>query len=167
MMIMNLMGVDYESITDGEGVRTSIFISGCKHNCSGCHNPSSHDFLAGREFTKDDLYAIIKYIKNVPYISGITLTGGDPMFSAVELIPYINIIKSELPYINIWIYSGFRYEEIIADDSMFNLLKLCDVLVDGRFEIEKKDLTIPYRGSINQRVIDIQKSMSSGIINII
>ena len=158
---MNIVGVNFESIADGEGVRVVIFCSGCLHNCKGCHNPTSHSFTVGREFTNALQSKIISYIKNTPFISGITLSGGDPMYNAKELLPFVQRIRNEFPNKTVWIYSGFTYHEILKDNDMLELLKLCDVLVDGRFIIEQRDITLPYRGSRNQNIIDINKSINS------
>lgn len=156
---MNIAGINFESVVDGDGVRVVVFISGCYHNCKGCHNPTSHPFTAGQIFTEKLQDEIIAYIQNTPFISGLTLSGGDPMYSAKDIIPFVTRLKQEIPNISIWVYSGFTYEEIQKESDMFNLLKLCDVLVDGEFILEQRDVTLPYKGSRNQRIIDIQKSI--------
>lgn len=155
----NICGINFESIVDGDGVRVTVFFSGCQHHCKGCHNPISHNFNAGRQFTEELQEQIITYIKETPYISGITLSGGDPMFSARQIIPFVKRLKKCLPYINIWVYSGFTYDELLRDKWRKKLLELCDVLVDGRFMLSQRDPTLSYRGSRNQRIIDIQKSI--------
>lgn len=158
---MNVSGINFESIADGEGVRVVVFISGCLHNCKGCHNPASHSFTAGQPFTSDLQDKIVAYIKNTPFISGLTLSGGDPMYSAEELIPFVQKLRSEVDGVTVWIYSGFLYEEIKQNEEMAELLKQCDVLVDGEFVLEQRDITLAYKGSQNQRIIDIQKSMTN------
>lgn len=161
---MNVSGINFESIADGEGVRVVVFISGCLHNCKGCHNPASHSFTAGQPFTSDLQDKIVAYIKNTPFISGLTLSGGDPMYSAEELIPFVQKLRSEVDGVTVWIYSGFLYEEIKQNEEMSELLKQCDVLVDGEFVLEQRDITLAYKGSQNQRIIDIQKSMTNNKI---
>lgn len=156
---MNIAGINFESVVDGDGVRVVVFVSGCLHNCKGCHNPASHSFTAGQPFTDELQDEIISYIQKTPFVSGLTLSGGDPMYSAAEIMPFVERLKSELKSISIWIYSGFTYEEICKDTDMFRLLKLCDVLVDGEFILEQRDITLSYKGSRNQRIIDIQKSI--------
>lgn len=156
---MNIAGINFESVVDGDGVRVVVFVSGCLHNCKGCHNPASHSFTAGQPFTDELQDEIISYIQKTPFVSGLTLSGGDPMYSAAEITPFVERLKSELKTISIWIYSGFTYEEIFKDTDMFRLLKLCDVLVDGEFILEQRDITLFYKGSRNQRIIDIQKSI--------
>lgn len=161
---MNVSGINFESIADGEGVRVVVFISGCLHNCKGCHNPASHSFTAGQPFTSDLQDMIVAYIKNTPFISGLTLSGGDPMYSAEELIPFVQKLRSEVDGVTVWIYSGFLYEEIKQNEEMAELLKQCDVLVDGKFVLEQRDITLAYKGSQNQRIIDIQKSINDNKI---
>lgn len=161
---MNVSGINFESIADGEGVRVVVFISGCLHNCKGCHNPASHSFTAGQPFTSDLQDKIVAYIKNTPFISGLTLSGGDPMYSAEELIPFVQKLRSEVDGVTVWIYSGFLYEEIKQNEEMSELLKQCDVLVDGEFVLEQRDITLAYKGSQNQRIIDVQKSITDNKI---
>lgn len=161
---MNVSGINFESIADGEGVRVVVFISGCLHNCKGCHNPASHSFTAGQPFTSDLQDKIVAYIKNTPFISGLTLSGGDPMYSAEELIPFVQKLRSEVVGVTVWIYSGFLYEEIKQNEEMAELLQQCDVLVDGEFVLEQRDITLAYKGSQNQRIIDVQKSITDNKI---
>jgi anaerobic ribonucleoside-triphosphate reductase activating protein len=161
---MNISGIIYESIVDGSGVRTTIFISGCKHNCYGCQNPKLHSFTNGKEFTIDLQKQIINDIKSNPLIKGITLSGGDPFFSSTEVLSFVKLIKEKLPLIDIWIYSGFTYEEIIQNDDMKSLLKECNILVDGKFILEKRDITLQFKGSSNQRIINIQETLRKGEI---
>ncbi len=160
---MYISGIQYESIVDGDGLRVTIFCSGCYWDCKGCHNPNTHSFTNGRKFDLSLQNHIIDYIKNNPMIKGITLSGGDPMFSAKDLVHFIKKLKEEINYINIWCYTGFTYENIInCNDERFQLLKLCDVLVDGKFIIELKDITLKFRGSSNQRLINIKESLMKG-----
>jgi anaerobic ribonucleoside-triphosphate reductase activating protein len=162
---MYISGIQYESIVDGEGLRTTLFISGCKWNCKDCHNIKTHSFTYGKTFNNKLQNEVISYIKNNPMIKGITLSGGDPMFSASDLLEFVETLKLEIPYINIWCYSGFTYEDIIEDnDDKYNLLKMCDVLVDGLFDISLKDIRLCYRGSSNQRIIDVQESLNQNKI---
>lgn len=153
-------GLQKDSIVDGSGIRTVIWFQGCLHHCYMCHNPETWDLNGGIVFDLDD---IKEEIKNLKYQSGITLSGGDPFFqaeSATEIAKYAH--KCNL---NVWCYTGFTYEELIeADDDKKNLLKNVDVLVDGRFENEKKSLACKFRGSTNQRIIDVPKSIEQGDI---
>ena len=144
-----------ETTSDGEGVRLSCYFSGCSLACKGCHNPISWDSNFGEYFGKEKQSEIITQLKNM-IKPNITLTGGNPLES-YDLYEFILNLKKEIPNVNIWIYSGFTIEEIVLNENMFSILKLCDTLVDGRFEIDKKDLTLAYRGSSNQRIINIKE----------
>lgn len=161
---MNISGINFESVVDGEGVRIVVFVSGCLHNCKGCHNPTSHSFEAGRPFTEELQDEIIDYINKTPFISGATISGGDPMYSAKAVADFVRRLRTEVKDISLWIYSGFRYENILQNSEMLDLLKLCDVLVDGEFILEQRDMTLSYKGSRNQRIIDIQKSLTQNEI---
>lgn len=152
---MNISGIMYDSIVDGEGIRNTIFFSECHHHCKGCHNPETWDKNYGYEFTKELQNEFINQCKNNVLLDGITLSGGDPMYSSIEIIPFIKKFKSECPNLDIWIYSGFSYEDILQNKDMNKLLKLCDVLVDGIFIEELRDTTIKFRGSTNQRIIKL------------
>ena len=153
-------GLQKDSIVDGSGIRTVIWFQGCLHHCYMCHNPEKWELNGGIVFDLDD---IKEEIKNLKYQSGITLSGGDPFFqaeSATEIAKYAHECN-----LNVWCYTGFTYEELIeADDDKKNLLKNVDVLVDGRFENEKKSLACKFRGSTNQRIIDVPKSIEQGDI---
>jgi len=166
---MNISGIVYESLVDGIGVRTTIFISGCRHNCKGCQNPEIQNFHDGKEFTLELQKEIINQIKNNPLIQGITLSGGDPMFSAKELVEFVRLAKKELNDINLWCYTGYTYEEVrySKDLDMIDLLKMCNVLVDGKFIEEQKDITLSFRGSSNQRIIDIKESLKQNKVVIV
>ena len=144
-----------ETTSDGEGVRLSCYFSGCSLACKGCHNPISWDNNFGEYFGKEKQSEIITRLKNM-IKPNITLTGGNPLES-YDLYEFILYLKKEIPNVNIWIYSGFTIEEVILNENMLSILKLCDILVDGRFEINKKDLALAYRGSKNQRIIDIKE----------
>ncbi|MCM1222538.1 MAG: anaerobic ribonucleoside-triphosphate reductase activating protein [Lachnospiraceae bacterium] len=161
---MNVAGINFESVADGEGVRVVIYVSGCLHNCKGCHNPTSHSFTAGQPFTEQLQEEIITYINNTPFISGLTLSGGDPMYSAEEITPFVRALRQANKNVTVWIYSGFSYEEILENSEMLELLSVCDVLVDGRFILEQRDMTLSYKGSRNQRIIDVQQSLQCGNI---
>ena len=117
---MNVSGINFESIADGDGVRVVVYISGCLHNCKGCHNPTSHSFTAGRPFTEELQREVIEYIKKTPFISGLTLSGGDPMYSASELVPFVTALKEDIKDISVWIYSGFSYEKILENSEMLS-----------------------------------------------
>lgn len=156
MITINISGIEYESIVDGEGIRNTLFVSGCNHKCPDCHNSKTWDFSYGYEFTEELQDKFISKCKENFLVDGITLSGGDPMYSAKELIPFIRKYKEECPLQDIWVYSGFTYEEILENKDMSELLDLCNVLVDGLFIKELKDATLNFRGSTNQRIIKLK-----------
>ena len=155
---MNISGIIWEDIANGEGFRQTIFISGCKHQCKGCQNPETWDFNRGIEFNRDIENKIIEKTRKNTLINGITLTGGDPMYYAKELIPFVKRFKENFPDKDIWLYTGFKWEEILEDEEMTKLAKLCDVIVDEPFILEERDITLPFRGSKNQHIIDCKES---------
>lgn len=146
--MIRLAGFDYESFADAEGVSCVLFISGCKHNCVGCHSPQTHDFNYGIELTDEVIDKINAEIDKRPFLNALVLSGGDPMYSAKELIPMLD--KLHIPNNNIWCYSGFTLDEIKANSDMAALLDKCTHLVDGIFDISKRDITLKFRGSSNQ-----------------
>lgn len=154
---MKISGIIYDSIVDGEGIRNTLFISGCHHKCKNCQNPQTWNFNYGEEFTIDRQMEFIDKCKRNILLDGITISGGDPMYSAKELTIFLKKFKIECPNLNIWIYSGFKYEEIIKNKDMNELLELCDVLVDGVYIEELKDTTLKFRGSTNQRIIRLKR----------
>lgn len=145
-----------DSIVDGEGLRAVIWTQGCSHNCEGCHNPKTHDFNGG---VLKDVEEIKNELKNLTLQDGITLSGGDPFF---QLEPCIEIAKfAKSIGLNVWSYTGFLFEDLIKIEKAKELLKYIDVLVDGKFEIENKSLSIKFRGSTNQRIINVPKSLKN------
>ena len=149
-MSLKISNVIYESLVDAEGVSTVIFFSGCKHYCSGCHSQVTWDFNYGIEVNDELINQINLEIDKRPYLNALVLSGGDPMYSAAEIKEFI--LKIHIPNNNIWCYTGFLMEQIIENYEMRELLNLCNVLIDGQFEIEKRDITLSFRGSSNQRI---------------
>lgn len=154
---MYLCGVNFESMVDGEGVRAVLFVSGCLHNCPYCHSPQTHNFTYGKEVNQDLIDTINSEMNKRPYISGLTLSGGDCMYSPIETQKLLK--KLHIPHNNIWCYTGFKFEELLNNNNQFQLLRHINVLVDGEFEYNKRDITLAFRGSSNQRIIDVQKSL--------
>jgi len=149
----------FDSICDGVGVRASIFVSGCYHGCPGCHNKDAQDFNYGKHFDAKMQKSVLDYCKD-EYVSGITLTGGDPMYNASGLLFFVKKFKTQYPDKDIWIYSGFTYEQIMQDKDMKKLLNHCDVLVDGLYDKTQKDETLSFKGSYNQRIIDLRATLA-------
>lgn len=149
-----------DSIIDGRGIRTVIWFQGCKHNCYGCQNPGTHDFDGGFEITLDEVFRKIDELK---YQQGITLSGGDPFFQASAASEIAKYAHSK--GLNVWAYTGFLYEALVnGDEEKQELLKNIDVLVDGPFMMDKKSLACKFRGSSNQRIIDVKKSLDVGSV---
>ena len=143
-----------DSIVDGPGIRTVIWTQGCSHNCKGCQNPTTHDFQGGFSVNVEE---INKELDNLLGQQGITLSGGDPMFQAGACAKIAKHAK-EIG-LNVWCYTGFTYEQVLKSKEMMELLKQTDVLVDGKFDINEFSLNLDFRGSRNQRIIDVQKSL--------
>lgn len=152
--------ITLDSIVDGPGLRFVIWFQGCAHNCPGCHNPQTQSFKAGCEVDLEDIKKEIKKICDEGIYDGVTFSGGDPLYQIDALEELINYCKSL--NLNTWVYTGFVYEKI--NTIMLNKLKNADILVDGPFEIQKKSFDCLYRGSTNQRIINIQKSLKENKI---
>lgn len=146
-------------MADGPGLRTSIYCAGCDHHCPGCHNPQSWDRNGGHEATVDELLEIIK----ADEFSNVTFTGGDPLYQVEAFTELAKRIKEETSK-TIWCYTGFTYEEILAEERLSAILPYIDVLVDGPFILELRDPELLFRGSSNQRIIYLHEDPSEDII---
>ena len=157
--VIRVCGIEPESIVDGPGFRYVLFVQGCPHRCPGCHNPESHDFDAGEDMTTEEVLADIE--KN-PHLRGVTFSGGEPFCQVHPLLELARKIKAD--GLSLMSYSGYTLEELQArhDPETDELLGLLDVLVDGRYIEAERNLTLIYRGSENQRVIDMNKTRRSG-----
>lgn len=148
--MLHISGVNYESIADADGVACTIFFSGCKHYCNGCHSKDTWDFNYGIPVSEELIKNINEEIDKRPFLSALVLSGGDPMYSAKDILKILP--KIHVPNNTIWCYSGFLLEEIQADDQMKKLLNKCNVLIDGKFEIDKRIINAGFFGSSNQRI---------------
>lgn len=146
-----------DSIVDGEGIRTVVWTQGCPHNCPFCHNPQTHDFKGG---FLEDIDTIKEELSKLKGQDGITLSGGDPMVQPLQCLEIAK--EAHRLKMNVWCYSGYRFEEIMENNNMKKLLEEVDVLVDGKFLIKERSMDLYYRGSRNQRVIDVKKSLKEG-----
>jgi len=159
---VRVAGLIHDSIVDGPGLRFVVFTQGCKKCCDGCHNPDTWDVNGGTEMTADEV--ILEMLRN-PLTDGLTLSGGEPFLQAAECSKLARAARERGS--NVWIYSGFTFEEIAAmaktDQAVKDLMELTDVLVDGRFIASGRTLSLKWRGSRNQRVINIPKSIGTGI----
>lgn len=162
-MEIRIAGVIKESIVDGHGVRFVVFSQGCPHNCPGCQNPQTHDFSGGNIA---DTEKIVKAIMRDPLLSGVTFSGGEPFAQAKPFVQLAKEIRAANPSLDITAYSGYTFEELLnkseADKDIAELLAQCDVLIDGKYIESERDLTLQFRGSRNQRLIDVKKSLEHG-----
>ena len=159
-------------IANGNGIRTSLFVSGCRHRCKNCFNPETWAFDYGQPFTEKDIDFIIESLRP-SYIEGLSLLGGDPAEKENQegLLPLLRRVKKELPEKNIWCYTGYLYEEFAEGKRAFcpstpEFLSYIDIMVDGPFIEEKKNLRLRFRGSENQRVIDVKRTAENQKITI-
>lgn len=152
---LRISGVIEESIVDGPGFRYVIFTQGCPHGCPGCHNPQTHDFNGG---TLIDPLCLLPEIDENPLLSGVTFSGGEPFVQPKALLPLAREIKKR--GLHLLIYSGYTYEQLSAlartDQAIAELLRLCDTLIDGPYVEEERDLTLQFRGSANQRILQLR-----------
>lgn len=160
---IRLSGIAYESLVNGPGMRRVFFAQGCRHNCEGCFNQDTHDFNGGELKNMDDL---IQDVLDNPMLKGITFSGGDPWEQADKFAYMAKAFKKNK--LNIWSYTGYTFEYIMdnmdARKGWRELINNIDVLVDGRFEIDKKDDKLKFKGSSNQRIIDVPKSLELGTV---
>lgn len=158
---IKISGIVKESIVDGPGIRYTIFTQGCPHHCEGCHNPQTHDFSGGNFVS---ISKIVEDIKKDPLLRGITISGGEPFMQARKIANLIS--RLDRSKLNVMVYTGFEYEYLLnnanEENCYLELLKNADILVDGKFKLELKSEKLPFRGSLNQRSIDLNKSLESG-----
>ena len=153
-------------VANGLGVRVSVFVSGCTHHCKNCFNEEAWDFHYGNEFTQKEIDKVIELMDH-SYVAGLSLLGGEPFehINQQGLLPLVKMVKEKFSDKNIWCYSGYTFENDIIDrmckewKETPEFLSYIDVLVDGKFEEDKKDLSLRFRGSSNQRIIDVKKSL--------
>ncbi len=169
---MNYGQIYYTDIANGPGCRTSLFVSGCTHHCKGCFNEETWDFTFGHEYTNDVENKVLESVKP-SYISGLTVLGGEPMEPENQkvLISLYRKVREKVPHATIWIYSGYTWEELTDNENRRchcevtdEILSLIDVLVDGEFIESQKDISLHFRGSANQRLIDVPATLEAGHI---
>jgi len=166
---MNYADIKRIDVANGPGVRVSLFVSGCTHHCKNCFNPEAWDFNYGKAFTQAQIDEIISYLKP-EHIRGLSLLGGEPFEyeNQLGLLPLLRRVREEYPQKDIWCYSGYDYEKDITRNMMVKwpetreLISYIDILVDGEFVEDLKNLSLRFRGSSNQRIIDVHKSLESG-----
>lgn len=160
---MNYSNIILCDTANGEGIRTSLFVSGCTNHCQGCFNEEAQDFNYGQLYTNETEQTILEQISK-PYVAGLSILGGDPLCQTVEgkldLLSLITKIRSL--HKTTWLWTGFTWEEAITNVMNRGIFTLCDVVVDGPFIETQKDLTLAFRGSSNQRIIDVPKTIQTG-----
>lgn len=170
---MNYAGIKYCDIANGLGCRTVLFVSGCRNHCEGCFQPQTWDFGYGEPFDEKAQKEVLDSLEPY-YIQGLTLLGGEPMEPENQkaLLPFVKKVKERYPNKNIWAFTGYIYDQDLVSggrkhtEDTDELLSLIDVLVDGPFRQEQKDISLKFRGSANQRILDLQKTRKSGKIEI-
>ena len=163
---MNYADIKKADISNGTGVRVSVFVSGCTHHCKNCFNQEAWDFDYGKEFTQKEIDKVISEL-NHSYVEGLSLLGGEPLEHKNQqgLLPLLRQVKQKFPDKNIWCYTGFTFDRDVINgmcnkwDETKELVSYIDVIVDGKFEEDKKSLSLKFRGSKNQRIIDVKKSL--------
>ncbi|MBQ3169817.1 MAG: anaerobic ribonucleoside-triphosphate reductase activating protein [Clostridia bacterium] len=160
-MIIRIAGIENDSIVDGPGFRLAVFTQGCPHHCPGCHNPETHPFDKGKEV---DTEKIIRMMEDNPLLDGITLSGGDPFCQPKACAELSKAAKGM--GLNVWAYSGWTFEELLkmseTNGDIMEFLENTDVLIDGPFILAQRTLELRFRGSKNQRQIDVKKSLAEG-----
>jgi len=151
---MRYSGLIKDDVNNGEGIGLTLFTQGCPHHCKGCQNPETWSMTGGLEYTEDIFNNIIEYFKTKKYATRFTLSGGDPICSPDIVLPLCQKIKKIRPDVKIWLYTGYIYEDI-KDNPIFEYV---DIVVDGPFVLERRDITLPFRGSDNQRIINVPLS---------
>lgn len=159
---MNYHNITYPDMNNGDGLRVVLWLSGCSHCCSGCQNPQTWDVNSGILFDKQAENELFEALDK-PYISGITFSGGDPLHenNLQDVLNLVNKIRLLLPEKTIWLYTGYTFEQCVENTTRRQIISKCDVLVDGRYVDSQRDITLRWRGSMNQRVIDVQASLQN------
>ena len=155
---IRILSIKYGTSVDGIGLRTSLYCAGCENHCPGCHNPQSWDEDGGEAISVDELYTRI-----VDADMNVTFTGGDPMYRPEGFIALASLIKRNTNK-TIWCYTGYQFEELLAHPTRRQLVELCDVIVDGRYIEAERDLSLHFRGSRNQRIIDVKASLAGDVV---
>lgn len=160
-MDLRVAGIEIDSICDGPGIRLVVFAQGCPHNCKGCHNPQTHEFNGGELMP---IEKIMELIKEDPLLDGVTFSGGEPFCQPEAFAHLAREIKRFNQKLTIMAYTGYTYEQLLMMSDAQEMLEYIDILVDGPFELEKRDISLRFKGSSNQRIINVQQSKKTGEI---
>lgn len=166
---MNYHNITKDDMLNGDGLRVVLWVAGCSHHCKGCQNPVTWDPADGVPFTGETYAELVKEL-NHDYISGLTLSGGDPLFqyNRTDIITLVELVKQRFPDKTIWCYTGFTWEECFNDEQVRKyILPYIDVLVDGRYIETQRDVNLHWRGSKNQRVIKVQETLKTGVMTLL
>ena len=176
---MRYAGIELDDVANGEGLGAVFFVQGCPHHCPGCQNPQTWEPSGGIPFDDELIFSIMQYFEDVPCASRLTISGGDPLWihNLSLTLKIATLFKKYYPKNKLWIYTGFTWEQLLhrmtyednyiienienKEQILSKILELCDVLVDGRFVMKDRDVTALFRGSANQRIIDVKKSLES------
>ena len=169
-------GIEYDDVANGRGMGAVFFTQYCPHHCYNCQNPQTWSKDGGLPFTKNVLNELLTYYNDVPYANRLTLSGGDPMANIYLTYYIIKAFKDAFPNKEVWIYTGYTFEQLLRlhlnalgtnEEVRYAIMKLCDVIVDGKFENDKRDVSLQFRGSKNQRIIDVKKTYENRIITLL
>lgn len=156
---MNYGQIRKYDIANGTGIRTSIFVTGCTHKCFNCFNEEYQDPHAGKVWTEAETKEVLSYVQD-ENVTGLTLLGGEPFQNVEGLLPVVKAVRKAAPDKDVWAYSGYTFDQLLACPEKKALLEQCDILVDGRFMDDLKDPALRFRGSANQRIIDVKASLA-------
>lgn len=159
---INYASITYDTIVDGLGLRNTLYVCGCNHNCTGCHNKDLQNPTYGKTDTVENILNLLNVNDN-----DLTLSGGEPFDRAIDLSILVKEYKKLNKDLNVWVYSGYEYEQIMQDEVKLSLLKECDVLVDGKFKLDERNIDLIFKGSNNQRIIDIKESLKNNNITLL
>jgi anaerobic ribonucleoside-triphosphate reductase activating protein len=167
---INYGNIKFFDVSDGPGIRVALYVSGCNFHCEGCHNEEAWNFNFGTKFTHKHMKLILDLLKkkdNSIDRDGLSILGGEPLDpkNRSDVLSIIEIVKEQCPDKTIWLWTGFTYEKIVSENIIpKNILEKIDVIVDGQFVLAERDISLKYRGSKNQRVIDVQKTLKENMI---
>ena len=159
-------GIEYDDVANGIGWGAVFFTQGCPHHCPECQNPQTWSMDGGMKFTDAVFDQLIQYYYDIPYASRLTLSGGDPLANPELTYQIIFKFKTLFPHKTVWLYTGYNFEDVAfniptteTEQLIQKIIKLCDVIIDGEFEIDKRDISLQFMGSSNQRIINVPKSL--------